>query len=223
MGTTFPYFRAIVDNGLTSWSTGPILRLAERAAAGLALVCATPVLLTSAVVIRGLSSQTPFVAHRRVGQHGRGFWMLKLRTMWGSDRIADGGCLDLEYVDGSSVPVHKCEPDPRVTSRFAAMLRKYSIDELPQLVHVASGTMSLVGPRPLTRAELDAYYGRDALEVVSGRPGITGLWQVVGRNRLSYGQRRRLDLSFVRNRSVRLCIAILLRTPKKVLSGRNAF
>ena len=224
MGTTFPYFRAIVDNGLTSWSTGPMLRLAERGAAGLALVCATPVLLTSAVVIRGLSGQTPFVAHRRVGQHGREFWMLKLRTMWGSDQIADGGPSRLvEYVDGSSVPIHKCEPDPRVTSRFAAILRKYSIDELPQLIHVALGAMSLVGPRPLTHAELDAYYGCDALEVVSHRPGITGLWQVVGRNRLSYGQRRRLDLTLVRNRSVRLCLAILLRTPKKVLSGRNAF
>jgi len=224
MGTTFPYFRAIVDNGLTSWSTGPLVRLAERAAAGAALVCAAPVLLSSAALIRGLSGQTPFVAHRRVGQHGREFWMLKLRTMWGSDGIADHGSFRLvEYVDGSSVPIHKCEPDPRVTSRFAAMLRKYSIDELPQLIHVAAGTMSVVGPRPLTRVELDAYYGRDGLEVISRRPGITGLWQVVGRNRLSYGQRRRLDLSFVRNRSMRLCIAILLRTPRKVLSGRNAF
>src|SRR5436189_5061183 len=107
MGTTFPYFRAIVDNGLTSWSTAPLVHLAERAAAAAALVCAAPVLLTSAAVIRGLSGQTPFVAHRRVGQHGREFWMLKLRTMWGSDQSADRASSGLvEYVHGSSVPLH---------------------------------------------------------------------------------------------------------------------
>ena len=98
-----------------------------------------------------------------------------------------------------------------------------SLDEMPQLVHVIRGEMSLVGPRPITRAELDAYYGNAAAEVLSLRPGITGLWQVMGRNRLTYAQRRRLDLWLVRRASPRLFFAILARTVPRVLSGRGAY
>ena len=108
-------------------------------------------------------------------------------------------------------------------SRFAAFCRRYSLDELPQLYHVARGEMSLVGPRPITLLELNEYYGASAAEVISLRPGLTGLWQVKGRNRLSYARRKRLDLFFVRNGSAGLYFQILLRSVSGVLSGRGAY
>ena len=96
------------------------------------------------------------------------------------------------------------------------------MDELPQLWHVVRGDMSLVGPRPITRAELETYYGTDAFEVLSMRPGMTGLWQVMGREELSYADRRRLDLVLVRTASVRTYITLLLRSAPYVLRGKNA-
>ena len=108
-------------------------------------------------------------------------------------------------------------------SRFAAFLRKFSIDELPQLLHVLRGDMSLVGPRPLTRAELAKYYGEYATEIIQIQPGLTGLWQIRGRNRLSYRQRRRLDLFLVRRFGWLLYLKVLLCTPARVLTGRDAW
>jgi lipopolysaccharide/colanic/teichoic acid biosynthesis glycosyltransferase len=129
----------------------------------------------------------------------------------------------IEYLSETEVPVIKGAPDPRVTSRLAAFCRRFSVDDLPQLLQVVTGKLSLVGPRPLTPAELEAYYGSHSAEVLSVRPGLTGLWQVMGRNRLTYPQRRRLDLFFVRKRGLGLYLRILLRTPARVLSGRDAW
>ena len=103
------------------------------------------------------------------------------------------------------------------------MCRRFSLDELPQLAHVVAGQMSLVGPRPITRVELAKHYGSSADEVMSLLPGMTGLWQVLGRDRLSYARRRRLDLFLVRHFSTRLYFLILLRTIPSVLLGRNAW
>ena len=91
------------------------------------------------------------------------------------------------------------------------------------MVNVLRGEMALVGPRPLTREEMRAHYAADAPEVLSVKPGITGLWQVMGRSRLTYPQRRRLDLFLVRKRSARLYLAIVLRTLPEVLTGRNSW
>ncbi len=124
---------------------------------------------------------------------------------------------------GGIVPAEKTVGDPRVTSRFAAWCRRHSLDELPQLFNVARGEMSFVGPRPITRAELERYYGKSAEEVLSLRPGLVGLWQVMGRNRLSYRQRRRLDVFLVRRISVRLYARILLRTVPLILVGEGAY
>jgi lipopolysaccharide/colanic/teichoic acid biosynthesis glycosyltransferase len=97
------------------------------------------------------------------------------------------------------------------------------MDELPQLAHVVVGQMSLVGPRPITHAELVKHYGSSADEVTGILPGITGLWQVLGRDRLTYSRRRRLDLFLVRHFSTRLYSLILLRTIPSVLFGKNAW
>ena len=102
-------------------------------------------------------------------------------------------------------------------------LRKYSIDELPQLWHVAQGKMSLVGPRPMTAQELSDHYVQAAAEVLRFRPGLTGLWQIRGRSRLNYKRRQRLDLHFVRHWSVRLYLRILVATVPRVLTGKDAW
>ena len=195
--------------------------VAQRLSAALALAPCLPVISIAGAVVRVLSGRSPLVAHRRVGLNGEQFWMLKLRTMWEGPVSGEGPHL-IEYLDGVSVPVSKRSPDPRVTSRFAAVCRKFSIDELPQLIHVVAGRMSFIGPRPLTPEELEMHYGESASEVLQVPPGITGLWQVLGRNRLTYPQRRRLDLFFVRRRCFALSAWILLRTPARVLSGRDS-
>jgi exopolysaccharide production protein ExoY len=203
---------------------GPAWLFLERLVAAAALVAMLPLLAAAALSVVLLSGRSPLVAHQRVGFRGRSFWMLKLRTMWNGRRSMRHGWSGLvEYVTTEGVPGPKKDADPRVSSRLAWFLRRSSIDELPQLVHVLTGRMSLVGPRPLVAAELEAYYGADAEEVLSVRPGVTGLWQVSGRSRLSYRERRRLDLHFVRYRSIGLYLRVLARTLPVVLSARDSW
>lgn len=193
----------------------------ERVAAGTLLIVLLPVLTVAAIVVVALSRRSPLIAHRRVGQGGRPIWVYKLRTMWdgkGRSRI----CF-VERVSRNVLPVRKSEKDSRVTSRFAALCRRYSVDELPQLYQVVVGQMSLIGPRPLTKPELDHYYGRNAAELLTRKPGISGLWQVNGRSRLTYRQRRRLDLFLVRKWSAGLYFQTLLATIPTVVTGRNAW
>lgn len=201
------------------------LRWAERMAAGVGFVAVAPALGAAMLAVRVLSGRSPLIAHRRLGLNGEPFWILKLRTMWNNSdqpraRASAGW---IEYLKDTDVPVIKGAPDPRVTSSLAAFCRRYSVDELPQLLQVVTGKLGLVGPRPLTSLELEAYYGADSSEVLSVRPGLTGLWQVLGRNRLTYAQRRRLDLFFVRKCGLGLYLRILLSTPGRVLSGRDAW
>lgn len=200
----------------------PVSRGAEFVLATILFVLTMPVILFAALTIMAASRSTPFVAHRRAGQCGRLFWMWKLRTMWGQMvRPAPPGLV--EYIDEGEIPTRKSMMDARIGSRFAAFCRRYSIDELPQFVHVIGGTMALVGPRPLTAKELELHYGPAAAEVLRVRPGLTGLWQVRGRNRLTYRQRKRYDLFLVRRWSARLYWRILAHTLRAVLSGRDAF
>jgi len=198
------------------------LHWAERITAGVAFAAVAPALGATMAAVRLLSGRSPLIAHFRLGLNGEPLWILKLRTMW--DKPGSRTAFEwIEYLEDTDVPVIKGAPDPRVTSRLAAFCRRYSVDELPQLLQVAAGKISLVGPRPLTPLELDAYYGVDGREVLSVRPGLTGLWQVSGRNRLTYAQRRRLDLFLVRKWSIGLYLRILLRTPRRVFSGRDAW
>ena len=199
----------------------------ERIAAGIAFAAAAPALGATMLAVRALSGRSPLIAHRRVGMNAQPFWIFKIRTMWDQPKWDSspprGSSSWIEYLGDTDVPVIKGAPDPRVTSRLAAFCRRYSVDELPQLLQVVTGKLALVGPRPLTSAELEAYYGDDCVEVLSVRPGLTGLWQVMGRNRLTYAQRRRLDLFFLRKCGLGLYLRILLRTPGRVFSGRDAW
>lgn len=193
----------------------------DRLLAAILLILAVPVICVTALIVLCLSLRPPLVAHLRVGRRGRPFWMLKFRTMWGPGTTYTPGQFIERLENGD--PESKEPEDARVCSSFARMCRRFSLDELPQLAHVVAGQMSLVGPRPITRVELAKHYGSSADEVMSLLPGMTGLWQVLGRDRLSYARRRRLDLFLVRHFSTRLYFLILLRTIPSVLLGRNAW
>ncbi|HEX6370742.1 MAG TPA: sugar transferase [Longimicrobium sp.] len=194
----------------------------ERIAAAAALLVLLPALLLAGAVIAVQSGRSPLVAHGRVGRFGEPLWVPKLRTMWGAGRPA-GGPRWLERVGGEEVPWPKTADDGRVRTRFARACRRWSLDELPQLLLVASGSMALVGPRPLTRAELDRHYGRDAAEVLTIPPGITGLWQVTGRNTLGYDARLKADLALVRHCSAALYARIVARTLFVVVRAEGAW
>ncbi|MCU1263585.1 MAG: sugar transferase [Bryobacterales bacterium] len=200
-----------------------LVRLAERISAPLLFIAFLPALIFVAAAIYFLSGRAPLVAHRRLGLFGQPFWMLKFRSMWPAGARAITSTSFVEYLTEDV----RCEPkllcDPRVTSRFASFCRRYSIDELPQLWHVVQGKMSYVGPRPLTAREMEVHYGSDAPEILRHRPGISGLWQVLGRSRLTYRQRKRLDLLLVRRSSFSLYLAVLARTVPAVVMGKSAW
>src|SRR6476646_392522 len=133
-----------------------LLPFSERAIAAAALAASAPVLICVLATVRVLSGRSPLIAHKRIGLGGEPFWMFKVRTMWGATGtskrvVGESSNTWIEYLEQPWVPLEKQTPDPRVTSRFAAWCRRFSLDELPQLLHVLSGRMRLVGPRPLTR------------------------------------------------------------------------
>jgi exopolysaccharide production protein ExoY len=196
--------------------------VAERAAGFALLAISSPLIAASAAAVAVLSRRSPFVAHLRVGRNGRQLWVLKLRTMWSpDDPPSTFGWI--EYVVAEPREDSKRPADHRITSRFAAFCRRHSIDEFPQLWHVARGEMSLVGPRPLTRSELFRHYGTLDEELLSAKPGITGLWQVYGRSAIEFPERRALDLELVRTLTPARYFRILLRTLPAVISGKNAW
>jgi lipopolysaccharide/colanic/teichoic acid biosynthesis glycosyltransferase len=196
----------------------------ERVFALLLLAALLPFLIVAGVIVVLLSRRCPLVSHARVGRNGKDIRVLKLRTMWSRVAPKPGPSpYFVEHLRREPVPEVKKSYDPRVTSAFAAVCRKYSIDELPQLWHVVRGDLALVGPRPLTADELIEHYGAAAGEVLRVKPGLTGLWQVRGRSHLTYPQRRRLDLFLVRHWSFRLYAGILLATVPSVLTGKDAW
>jgi exopolysaccharide production protein ExoY len=197
-----------------------VIYCVEPCVAALALTVAAPALVVVAAIIAILSRRTPLVRHRRVGWRGAELPVLKFRTMWEPNQPW-APLFAIEDVS-NAIPVTKNGEDDRITSRFAGWCRKHSIDELPQLYHVVRGEMSFVGPRPITRGELDEHYGSSAEAVLSLRPGLTGLWQLMGRSRLTYSKRKRLDLRLVRHASPGLYFRILFRSVPRVLLGHDA-
>jgi lipopolysaccharide/colanic/teichoic acid biosynthesis glycosyltransferase len=199
-----------------------VLYALEPVAAALCLICLSPFLVVLALAIRIVSGASPLVAHLRVGRYGQPLWVYKFRTMWPKATPAGKAGFLVEQITDDR-PALKRGPDPRVTSHFAAFCRRHSIDELPQLALVAAGRMSVVGPRPITRFELNEYYDSDAQEVLSVKPGLTGLWQVQGRSRLTYRQRRRFDLFLVRRFSMGLYFRIMALTLPDLLFGKDSW
>ena len=200
-----------------------MLNALERLAALCVLVALAPLMLIVAIAITVLSRTSPLIAHRRLGRGGDPFWVLKFRTMWRRGRRRAERFALVEYIVDETGPRVKAAVDHRICSRFARFCRRHSIDELPQFAHVVCGQMSLVGPRPITDSEWKLHYHPHAAEVLHVKPGLSGLWQTMGRSRLTYEQRRDLDLALVRNRSVKLYFQILLWTLPEVWNGRNAW
>ncbi len=217
-----PRARQVVDPD----NHGPILwtmvGAIEQILASAMFLLILPALALIGLIIFALSRESPLVAHLRVGHGGKAFWVLKFRTMWATQARPRRCWRWLEYLPCESV-TGKPRNDPRVTSVFAAICRRYSLDELPQLWQVATGEMALIGPRPMTSGELTDHYGSKAAEVLRVKPGLTGLWQVNGRSRLNYDKRRRLDLFLVRHRSPALYLKILVKTIPRVISGKDAW
>jgi len=200
------------------WSAAEIV---ERTLAGVLLAVLLPVLAVLAAAVFLLSGRAPLIAHRRVGRYGCDLWVWKLRTMW--TRRGRYGARLTEYIADDDGPSRKRKGDSRVGSGFAAFCRRHSLDELPQLWNVFTGEMALVGPRPVTRRESRELFGEAAEEIQQVKPGLTGLWQVSGRNRLTRAQRRALDLQMARMRSPKGYVAILLRTVPELVGGNNSW
>ncbi|HJQ44333.1 MAG TPA: sugar transferase [Jatrophihabitantaceae bacterium] len=181
------------------------------------LAFATPILLLVALAIKIDSRGPVFYRQLRLGTEGSKFMLLKLRTMHvGADQMR---IMEMSEQDGGGV-LFKMRRDPRVT-RVGRLARQFSIDELPQLLHVISGRMSLVGPRPL--AAIDSMYTGPARRRLLVRPGLTGLWQVSGRSDLSWDDAVRLDLYYVENWSLGLDLSIIARTILTVLRRKGAY
>jgi exopolysaccharide production protein ExoY len=195
----------------------------ERGAGFALLALASPVIVAAAAAIALLARRSPFIAHLRIGKEGQPFWMLKLRTMWDEQSTCGTQAGWLERITAEPPGDGKDPSDARIKSRFAAFCRRYSIDELPQLWHVVCGEMSLVGPRPLTQSEIRRYYAGRASELLSVKPGLTGLWQVYGRSAIRFPRRAAMDLALVRKLNARLYWKILLRTLPAVLRGYGAW
>ncbi|MCW0215176.1 MAG: sugar transferase [Pseudonocardia sp.] len=208
---------------MTPVPTGRIVRVLDVVVASLLLVLLSPVMLLVAAGIRLESRGPALFRQRRVGRGGRPFTMLKFRTM--SVGADDRGLRDLigrelrgedTVVDGSS----KLAGDSRVTT-LGNLLRRSSLDELPQLFNVIRGDMAMVGPRPCLEWEA-ALFPQEFLPRFGVRPGLTGLWQVSGRSRLGTLDMLRLDVEYVRTRSLRVDLLILTRTVPALLRGNGA-
>ncbi|MBO4273251.1 hypothetical protein GSF24_21890 [Microbispora triticiradicis] len=188
----------------------------DRLVATVALVVLAPLLTAVAVAVRLSGPGPALFRQRRVGRDGAEFTILKFRTTH-----RDAEARKVELTSDARGVLFKVRGDPRLTP-LGALLRRYSIDELPQLLNVLRGDMSLVGPRPLLPEEV-ARYGGDVRWRLPVRPGMTGLWQVNGRSDLSWEESVRLDLRYVENWSLRLDLQILWRTWAAVARGAGAY
>jgi lipopolysaccharide/colanic/teichoic acid biosynthesis glycosyltransferase len=195
------------------------------------LIGFSPAFLIIAVAIKMTSTGPVLFRQQRVGQFGQPFVFLKFRSMHVNNdcRVHQeyvtkmiSGTRQTTQVDGNGDGVYKLTQDPRIT-RFGAFLRKTSLDELPQLVNVLKGHMSLVGPRPPLPYEVEAYEVWHRRRLLEAKPGITGLWQVNGRSRVKFDDMVRLDLQYARTWSPWMDVKILLRTPVAVVLGEGAY
>ncbi|MGH8047141.1 MAG: sugar transferase [Chthoniobacterales bacterium] len=193
--------------------------LFDRAAAFAGLIVISPFLLLVALVIKLTSPGPAIFKQRRAGRHGRPFTMYKFRSMHTNAEMQRDELVRFNVMSG---PVFKIDDDPRVTP-FGRWLRKTSIDELPQLVNVVLGDMSIVGPRPLPVYEVEKFETMAHRRRLSMRPGLTCLWQVRGRNKVTeFTDWVRMDLEYIDNWSLALDFWILLRTAPVVLFGMGA-
>jgi lipopolysaccharide/colanic/teichoic acid biosynthesis glycosyltransferase len=194
------------------------------------LALLSPVFLTIAAAIKVTSRGPVLFRQKRIGEHGTPFTFLKFRSMYVNNDSSEHreyvrqlieGKADKKPGNGKGAGVFKLTNDPRITP-VGRFLRRSSLDELPQLINVLRGEMSLVGPRPPVPYEVEAYATWHRRRLLEAKPGITGLWQVYGRSRVEFDDMVRLDLRYARECSPLLDLKILLQTPKAVIGGDGA-
>ena len=197
-------------------------RAMDVVGSALALIALSPLMIVLTMALMVETGGHPIFVQHRIGRSGSRFKIFKFRTM---SRGAEDQLLDKLQQDADLArewaELRKLRNDPRVT-RVGRILRKYSLDELPQFVNVLIGQMSLVGPRPIVDEELPLF-GEHLPTVLTMRPGLTGLWGISGRNELGYDERVRLEARYVRKWTLGLDISIMLRTIPRVIRGRGAF
>jgi len=193
---------------VSSWLSSPLRRAADVVIAALALAVTSPVLLAALVAIRLESRGHAVFRQRRVGRDGVAFELFKLRTMvHGAEGMGSGLVVD--------------QGDARIT-RVGAFLRRTSLDELPNLVNVLRGEMSVIGPRPTVQVQVDRYSDRQRLRLAA-RPGLTGWAQVNGRASLPWAERIELDLWYIQHATWRLDLRILVASARMAVTGHGLY
>ena len=189
-----------------------------------ALVLASPLMMYAAWKIKQGDGGSVLFRHKRIGRELRPFWLYKFRTMVPNAEEMLREMLKDEKLRAEFEEAFKFKNDPRITE-IGQVLRRTSMDELPQIFNVLKGEMSLVGPRPIVQKEIELYYGyRTARQIFHVKPGMTGYWQVSGRNDVDYYNRRiDYDLYYIHNWSVWLDIMIMIRTVREVFRGTGAY
>ena len=210
--------------------SGALKRVMDIVGSSLALAMSAPVLLVVGLAIKVTSRGPVLFRQVRLGKHGEPFVFLKFRSMYVDNdesvhqqyvKQLISGTAERHQSSGTHEGVFKLTTDSRIT-RLGAFLRKTSLDELPQLINVLRGEMSLVGPRPPIPYEVENYDVWHRRRLLEAKPGITGLWQVSGRSRVTFDEMVRLDLRYARAWSPWMDIKILLRTPRAVVLGEGA-
>lgn len=216
------------EDGRTLFSTTK--RAIDVAGSTVGMILGLPLFLLIAMAVKFSSKGPVFYRQVRVGQYGKPFMFLKFRSMYvGNDpaihreyvKALIEGQAERKQLPGEEQGIYKLTRDPRVT-RIGAFLRRTSLDELPQLYNVLKGEMSLVGPRPAIPYEVEAYALWHRRRVLEAKPGITGLWQVRGRSRVTFDEMVRLDVRYAMRRSLWLDLKILMQTPGAVFLGAGA-
>lgn len=216
VATGLPFLH--LDEVGLSLSQRVLKRLTDLGVGGVALIVASPLLLIIGLLILITSGRPILFRQPRVGLRGRIFEMWKFRTMVPG---ADTSREELRSLTGAESPIMKLTDDPRVTP-IGRFLRRWSLDELPQLVNVLTGSMSLVGPRPHPLDDVSRYHDGDERRLLT-KPGMTGLWQVAGRSDLSWEDSVELDLLYIENWSLLQDTAILARTVQAVITRSGAY
>ncbi|CAD5897502.1 Sugar transferase [Carnobacterium maltaromaticum] len=199
-------------NAKKNWKySNRIIRYSDLFFALIAIVISSPILLIIAVWIKLEDPKgSIFFKQKRIGKYGKPFLIYKFRSMYhGSEDLLE----ELKNNNEMNGHMFKIKNDPRIT-KVGGIIRRLSLDELPQLVNVLKGDMCLVGPRPGLESEYDKYSTYD-LQRIQVKPGCTGLWQVSGRNQLTFEEMVELDLYYIKHQSLRLNLKIILRTFKE--------
>ncbi|MXO66340.1 WecB/TagA/CpsF family glycosyltransferase [Altererythrobacter endophyticus] len=209
---------ASVQRGYAERASLATKRAMDAALSALAIIMLLPIFFAVALAIKLEDRGPVFFRQTRVGERGRNFGMLKFRSMHIDAEARRAQLLALSERDGTCF---KMKHDPRIT-RTGRILRRFSLDELPQLVNVLKGEMSLVGPRPALPVEAEKYSAA-AFNRLSGKPGITCIWQVSGRADIAFDQQLEMDCSYLESRSFKTDLSLLFRTIPAVVSGRGAY